>query len=160
MAAILFSCTWQSYASGETGTTIGKYAPDFELRDINGKRVTLYEFKGKVVLVNFWATYCGPCISEMPSMNNLYLTFKDKGFVVIAVSINSSMSSVKSFAAENKLAFHIVMDLDRKVYSKFAVRGIPASFLIDKNGIIMDRIMGEEEWDSSDMKNKILRLLK
>ncbi len=86
-----------------------KPAPIFALPDINGKKVSLSDFKGKVVLINFWATWCGPCKAEMPSLNSLYSTFKNEGFVVLAVSIDTSEKPVKSFVSEKGIAFPVLM---------------------------------------------------
>lgn len=135
-------------------------APDFALNDITGKKVNLSEFRGKVVLLNFWATWCGPCKAEMPSLNNLYNEYKDKGFVVLAVSVDTSEKPVKSFAREHKLAFPVLLDKDKAVsFDEYAVLGLPTTFLIDKTGIVIEKIIGEREWDSPQMKEKILKLL-
>jgi peroxiredoxin len=135
-------------------------AADFTLPDINGKKVNLSEFRGKVVLLNFWATWCGPCRAEMPSLNNLYNEFKDKGFVVLAVSVDASEKPVKSFEKELKLSFPVLMDKNKAVsFDEYGVLGLPTTFLIDKNGVMIEKIMGEREWDSPQMKEKILKLL-
>lgn len=138
----------------------GEKTTDFTLPDINGKKVSFSEFKGMVVVLNFWATWCGPCRAEMPSLNNLYNEYKDKGFVVLAVSVDTSEKPVKSFAREHKLAFPILMDKDKAVsFDEYTVLGLPTTFLIDKNGVVIEKIMGEREWDSPQMKEKILKLL-
>lgn len=138
----------------------GEKAADFTLPDINGKKVSFSEFKGKVVVLNFWATWCGPCRAEMPSLNNLYNEYKDKGLVVLAVSVDASEKPVKSFARELKLTFPVLMDKDKAVsFDEYAALGLPTTFLIDKNGIVIEKIMGEREWDSPQMKEKILKLL-
>ncbi len=135
-------------------------ATDFTLPDINGKKVSLSEFKGKVVILNFWATWCGPCRAEMPSMNNLYLELKDKGLVVIAVSVDASEKPVRSFVKELKLLFPVLMDKNKAVsFDEYGVLGLPTTFLIGKNGIIIEKFLGEREWDAPDMKGKIIRLL-
>jgi peroxiredoxin len=154
--ALLALCTILSNpASAAQGT-----APDFTLNDINGKKVNLSEFRGKVVVLNFWATWCGPCRAEMPSLNNLYNEYKDKGLVVLAVSMDTSEKPVKSFVKELKLAFPVLMDKDKAVsFDEYAVLGLPTTFLIDKNGGVIEKIMGEKEWDSPQMKEKILKLL-
>src|SRR3989337_2651577 len=96
--------TLETAAAGNAQESL-KPAPAFELPDINGKKVSLTDFKGKVVLINFWATWCGPCKAEMPSLNSLYSTFKNEGFVVLAVSIDTSEKPVKSFVSEKGIAF-------------------------------------------------------
>lgn len=158
IAILLLSavCIVASYPTFAAQTS----APDFTLNDIDGKKVNLSEFRGKVVLLNFWATWCGPCRAEMPSLHNLYNEYKDKGFVVIAISADTSEKPVKSFAKELKLSFPILMDKNKAVsFDDYGVLGLPTTFLIDKNGIIIEKIMGEREWDSPQMKEKILKLL-
>ena len=138
----------------------GEKAANFTLNDINGKKVSSSEFKGKVVVLNFWATWCGPCRAEMPSLNNLYNEYKDKGLVVLAVSVDTSEKPVKSFIKEYKLSFPVLMDKNKEVsFDDYGVLGLPTTFLIDKNGIVKEKIMGEMEWDSPRMKEKILKLL-
>lgn len=142
-----------------TLATTGPVADDFTLNDIDGQRITLSEFRGKMVLLNFWATWCVPCRAEMPSLNNLYLALKDKGLVVLAISVDTSEKSVRSFIAEKKIAFPVLIDKDKEVYfDKYALFGLPVTILI-KDGIIVEKVMGEREWDSQEMKEKIVKLL-
>ncbi len=135
-------------------------APDFTLTDLHGKKVSLSGFRGKVVILNFWATWCGPCEAEMPSLNNLYREFKSKGLVVIAISVDQSETSVLSFIAEKKLAFPVLLDKNKEVYfDSYAVMGLPTTFIIDRSGVLVEKIMGEQEWYSPETKEKILNLL-
>ena len=139
---------------------IGKLAPPFTLADVNGKKVALSEYKGKVILINFWATFCAPCKAEMPSLNNLFLAFKNDGFIVLAISTDDSEKPVQSFMKEKAIAFPVLMDKDQEVYfDQYGVLGLPTSFLIDREGIITDKIRGEREWDTPEMKEKIGTLL-
>ena len=138
----------------------GPAAPDFTLADVHGKKVSLSGFSGKVVILNFWATWCGPCEAEMPSLNNLYQEFQSKGLAVIAISVDPTEKSVLSFIAEKKLAFPVLMDKNKEVYfDSYAVMGLPTTFIIDRSGVLIEKIMGEQEWDSAKMKEKILKLL-
>ncbi|MGO9015624.1 MAG: peroxiredoxin family protein [Dissulfurispiraceae bacterium] len=135
-------------------------APDFTLPDVHGKKVSLSEFKGNVVILNFWATWCGPCKAEMPSLNNLYLEFKNKRLVVLAISVDPTERPVLSFIADKKLALPVLMDKTKEVYfDSYAVMGLPTTFIIDKNGVLIQKILGEQDWDSPQMKEKILNLL-
>lgn len=96
----------------------------------------------------------------MPSLNNLYLEFKKKGLVVLAISIDLNEKPVLSFISDKKLAFPVLMDKSKEVYfDSYAVMGLPATFIIDKNGLLIEKILGEQEWDSPKMKEKILDLL-
>ena len=112
------------------------------------------------MLLNFWATWCGPCKAEMPSLDALYKSLKDKGFVVLAISVDASERPVRSFISDNGITFQALMDSDKEVsFDLFGVIGLPTSYLIDKNGVVVEKFMGEREWDSPNMKNKILKLL-
>jgi peroxiredoxin len=144
------------YASVNTNSL----APDFTLNDIYGKKVMLSQFRGKVVILNFWSIWCGPCLAEMPSLNKLYLEFKDKGLMVIGIAEDPAEKPVKSYIQEKGLAFPVLMDKERKVYFKYSLFGIPVTFLIDKKGVIVEKFIGERDWSSPQMKEKISNLLK
>lgn len=144
----------------DTSTHIGNPAPSFELPDVNGKKYSLSDSKGKVILINFWATWCGPCKAEMPSLNNLFNTFKDEGFVVLAVSVDSSEKPVLAFLKDKAITLPVLMDKEQDVYfDQYGVLGLPTSFLIDRDGIVRELIRGEREWDAPEMKDKIGKLL-
>lgn len=144
----------------DTAPEPGSYAPAFELKDIDGKKTALSEYKGKVVLLNFWATWCEPCRAEIPSLKSLYATLMDKGFVVLGVSVDTSEKTVRTFILDKKIAFPVLLDKEKDVYfDQYALMGLPTSFLINRDGIIVEKIIGERNWDSPDIKDKILRLL-
>lgn len=106
---------------------------DFTLTDLQGKSWTLKQLKGKVVLVNFWATWCPPCRQEMPDLDALYQRFKDQGFVILALS-DEKESDVKPFLSKQNFSYPIMLDPDRKVHELFAVEGIPKSFVYNREG--------------------------
>lgn len=135
-------------------------APDFSLNDLNGKPVKLSDFRGRVVLLNFWATWCNVCVDEMDSLNRAYRDMKDKGFVVIAISIDQSKKAVSEFVRLKGLEFPVLLDPEKEVYfDRYAVFGLPASFLIDKKGNIRERYIGEEDWQDRTFTEKVLKLL-
>jgi peroxiredoxin len=134
-------------------------APDFTLNDISGKPVKLSQFRGKVVILNFWSIWCGPCLAEMPSLNKLYLEFKDKGLIVLSIAEDPAVKPVRSYIKEKSIAFPILMDKDRKVYLKYSLFGIPVTFLIDKKGVIAEKLIGERDWNSSEMRGEVSKLL-
>lgn len=138
---------------------VGKNAPDLSLRDINDKTVSLSSLRGNVVLINFWATWCPPCRAEMSSLNKLYKEYKGKGFTVVAVSKDRSVTYVKDYLSKNPVDFPILMDFDNKASKQFRVFSLPTSFLLDKNGVITELFLGEEEWDSPKFKSKIKAIL-
>lgn len=138
---------------------VGKKAPDFFLKDMNEKPFSLSSLKGKVVLINFWATWCPPCRSEMPSLNKLHKEFGSGELVVLAVSTDKTSSGVRDFLSKHPVDFPVLMDSDSKVSRQFKVFSLPTTFLLDKRGVIRQRFLGEEEWDSPAMREKITTLL-
>ena len=146
--------------TGYASTNKTSLAPDFTLSDLSNKKISLSQFRGKVVLLNFWSIWCGPCLAEMPSLNKFYFEFGDRGVVVIAIAEDPAEKPVKSYVQEKKIAFPILMDKDKRVYFKYSLFGIPATFLIDKEGVIAEKFIGETDWGSPEIRGKILNLLK
>jgi peroxiredoxin len=106
---------------------------DFTLTDLQGKAWTLQSLKGKVVLVNFWATWCPPCRKEMPDLDALYRNLKDRGLIVLAIS-DEDAAKVRPYIQEHNVSYPILLDPGRKVNEAFQVEGIPKSFVYDRNG--------------------------
>jgi peroxiredoxin len=106
---------------------------DFTLQELNGKSWTLKELRGKVVVLNFWATWCPPCRKEMPDLDALYRQFKDQGLVILAIS-DEEPGKVKPFVAEQKVTYPILLDPGRKVNELFQIEGIPKTFVYDREG--------------------------
>lgn len=135
-------------------------APDFTLPDLDGNEVSLSDFKGKVIFLHFWATWCPPCRNEMPSVEVLYQKLKDKDFELLAVSLDRQGSSaVEPFIRDYGLTFPILLDLDGKVARTYKVRGIPSTFIVDKEGLIAERVVGARDWTASDSIKKFLSLI-
>lgn len=143
----------------EIDKLVGTAAPDFVLKNISGVAIPLSSFKGKAVLINFWATWCPPCKAEMPSLNTVYLEMRSRGFEVIAISVDKSADVVKDYLNDKNFGFLILMDEKREVFKKYKVFTLPTTFLIDKNGIIVEKYLGEYDWTSPEMKNKVQQLL-
>jgi len=135
-------------AGGFTGCTPeqvaqpGKPAPDFELQSIEGQSVSLGDLRGRPVLVNFWASWCGPCLLEMPFLHMTHEQWAEKGLVMLAINIGESPSEVKEFVESRGLTFTVLLDTKQEVAQIYNIRGIPATFFIDKSGIIQDIKMG------------------
>ncbi len=122
-------------------------APAFSFPGLDGKKVSLSDYKGKVVLVNIWATWCPPCVDEMPSMEKLYRKFKEQNFEILAVSIDESGSkAVAPFMKKNRLTFPALIDSDGTIKSAYRITAIPESFIIDKQGVIVKKIVGPLDW--------------
>jgi peroxiredoxin len=125
----------------------GAVAPDFTLPDLEGKMVSLSDYKGRVVLLNIWATWCPPCVEEMPSMEKLYREMKDEGFEILAVSIDTSgAKAVLPFMEKHKLSFPALTDSEGATKLLYHTTGVPESFLIDKDGVIAEKIIGPRDW--------------
>jgi peroxiredoxin len=134
-------------------------APDFSLPDLTGKKIRLKDFRGKVVFLNFFATWCVPCRLEMPAMEWLYRTYRDKGLAVVAVGIRESAKTVRAFTQEMKLSFPALLDMDGSVAYTYSVRPVPATYLIRRDGKILGRAFGAREWDSSEARQYFAQLL-
>jgi len=140
----------------------GHFAPDFALRTLEGNTVRLSEFRGqKVVLINFWATWCPPCRLEMPTMQQIYSEYKVKGFEILAVNIEpDAKQEIRDFIKELRLTFPVVLDPDMKVSRKFRVIGLPVSVLIDRQGIIRAKEIGYHDWASKTSRTQVESLLR
>jgi len=121
---------------------VGSPAPEIVLKDLQGRDVKLSDLRGKVVLVNFWATWCKPCKEEMPAMQASYDKLRDKGFVVLAVNELEDTARVAEHIRTHGHTFEVVMDHNNQVANVYGVVGLPASFLIDPQGIVRERIAG------------------
>ena len=121
---------------------VGSPAPEIVLKDLQGRDVKLSDLRGKIVLVNFWATWCKPCKEEMPAMQASYDKLRDKGFVVLAVNELEDTARVAEHIRTHGHTFEVVMDHNNQVANMYGVVGLPASFLIDPQGIVRERISG------------------
>jgi len=128
-------------------------AMDFKLKDLNGKEVSLSDFKGKKIFLNFWASWCPPCKAEMPEMERLYEETKDSDLVILAVNLGDDKSTVQEFITNNKYNFKVLLDTDTNVASKYGIVSIPTSYFIDKDGKIINKHIGSMTIE--DMKNYI-----
>lgn len=135
-------------------------AIDFELPDLNGNKVKLSSLKGKVVFLNFWATWCGPCRSEMPSMQRMYEKLRDEGLEILAVDLQEEKGLVGKFARELSLTFPILLDSSGAVGGQYNARAIPTTYLFDRKGFVVARAVGAREWDSSEMLETLRRVLR
>jgi cytochrome c biogenesis protein CcmG/thiol:disulfide interchange protein DsbE len=120
-------------------------AADFQLTDLNGKPLSLSSLKGKVVLLDFWATWCPPCRMELPHFKELYAAYKGKGLEMVGLSVGEQADTVKSFAKENNLTYAIALSAPKIEQAYGGIRGIPTTFLIDKQGRIAKKYVGYQE---------------
>lgn len=150
----------QTVQKVSSGNLVGSSAPDFTLTDMQGQQVSLSQFRGKVVILNFWATWCPPCREEMPSMEKLYQRHQDQGLVMLAVNIEENGQSVVSqFLQKTPYSFPILLDSKNAAQHAYGVFRFPESFIIDRNGVIVEKIIGGRDWLSGSTFKRINFLL-
>ena len=121
---------------------------EIQLKDVFGNMVRLSDYRGKIVFLNFWATWCPTCVIEMPSMEKLHRRLKDKEFVMVAINLQETPARVKSFFNKLELSFTSLLDSSGEVGTGFAVNALPTTFVLDKNGRIIGKALGPREWNS------------
>jgi len=130
----------------------GLEVPNFTFPDINGKEISLSDHRGKVVLVNVWATWCPPCRREMPSMQRLYDELKGENFEILAVSIDSEgREAVAPFMEKMNLTFPALLDPGETIRPLYGITGVPESFIIDKDGVLVEKIIGPIDWATPEV---------
>lgn len=131
----------------------GAALPDFSLTDMQGKSHKLGDYRGKVVMVNFWATYCGPCIKEMPSMQRLKEKLSDRPFVILAIDMAEERATVEAFLQKHNIQvnFPILLDPEGGVVESWMITAVPTTFIIDPQGKIRYALFGGIEWDKPDV---------
>jgi len=134
-------------------------AEGFTLEDLRGSMMSLKDFRGKVIFLNFWASWCGPCRIEMPAMELLWQVFQDDDFVILAVDVKEERDTVSSFIEKNDYTFPVLLDSRGKVANMYDVRAYPTSFLIDWEGKVVGKAVGAREWASKDSFDLIKYLL-
>ena len=135
-------------------------APDFTLPGLDGKMISLADYRGKVVFLNIWATWCPPCVKEMPSMEKLYQELKGESFEILAVSVDESgVKAVLPFMKKHTLSFPTLLDTKGDIKNLYQTTGVPESFIIDKEGIIVEKIIGPRDWASPDAIRSIRHLI-
>ena len=140
---------------------VGDEAPNFMLEDLAGNPMTLVQLRGKVVLLNFWATWCGPCRVEMPAMEQLYRAFPRREFEILAVSTDAQGVAVtRPFQKAMGFTFPILHDSDYRVGLTYGARTIPVTFMVDRQGIVRQKIFGARDWASPAAHELIEELMK
>ncbi len=148
------------FASPAASLSAKDRAPDFIMQTLDGKKVSLADFTGKYILMNFWATWCGPCKVEMPSLEALHNKFKSRNFAVLAVSNDIfGAKVVKPFVEAHKMSFTVSLDQDLEVSSRYGVVSLPTTFLIDPSGVIIGVLNGAEDWANAETLNYFEGLL-
>ncbi|BCR05516.1 thioredoxin [Desulfuromonas versatilis] len=156
------------YAAGQRpqetptqGVRVGQPALDFALKNMQDEVVTLAQMQGKVVLLNLWATWCPPCLAEMPSMEKLNRVMAGEDFVMLAVNVEADgRETVGEFLKKQPHSFTVLLDTDAEVQARYGVYRFPESFIIDRNGIIVKHVIGARDWAAPDMVSYLQSLVK
>ncbi len=149
----------KTQSSNRLQVYVGPQNLSLNLPGLNGELINLQDYRGKVVLVNFWASWCPPCVHEIPSMNRLKKRFEGQEFEILAVNLGESRASVKQFADDFKMTFPVLLDESGKAVKDWQVFAYPSSYLLDKNGHIKAALFGAVEWDNPEFADEINRLL-
>lgn len=150
----------QGQRSGRSIASVGIKAPDFRLNEPNGKTWQLSDMQGSVVLINFWATWCSSCRDEMPSLQNLYNIVKgDPRFHLITILHKDSPENASSYLKQNSYSLPFVTDTDGSVSAAYGLTGVPETFIVDKKGVLRDKIIGPVEFNSKETVEYLTRLI-
>lgn len=126
-------------------------SPDFELPSLSGGKYKLSDYRGKVVFINFWATWCATCKVEMPSMQKVYDRFKDQGLEMLTISVDKDLSLIQPFMDEYQLTFPVLLDPESSVAKQdYKTTGVPETFIVNKHGIIVHKAIGPRDWATDD----------
>ncbi len=149
----------ERFSPWEIEKLVGNKAPEFTIKDISGKEVSLSSFFGNPILLNFWATWCPYCREERPRLNALSSEYKEKGLVIIAVSTDRSIKTVQEYLKKIPSEFVVLYDNNKEAAGSYGVYALPTSFLIDRKGIVKHKFMGLRRWTGSESKQLIDKLL-
>lgn len=144
------------------GVRIGDRVPDFSAPSLEGEDVALSDLRGQVVLLTVWATWCGPCRVEMPSIESLYQDYGERGFTVAAVSIDAGprrLAEIEEFRDEYGLSFPILLDPENRITRTLNTIGVPENFVLDREGRIVKRVVGASNWNSEANRTLVEQLL-
>jgi cytochrome c biogenesis protein CcmG/thiol:disulfide interchange protein DsbE len=143
----------------ETIVNAGDKAPNFSIAADNGKTVTAHEFGGKLLLLNFWATWCPPCIEEIPGLNEMARQLGPRGLVILGVSVDKDANAYQQFLARNPLAYTTARDPEEKINLSYGTVQYPESYLIDQNGKVLEKYISSQAWASPQMIEHVKSLL-
>lgn len=138
----------------------GDRAPEFRLSSLDGRQVSLSDFRGKIVMVHFWATWCPPCVEEIPTIEKLYRGLFGKDFEILAVSVDErGADAVRPFMEKNKLNLPVLLDPGHTTASRYGTFKFPETYVLDRNGIVRYKVIGAMDWSTPDSMNAIRGLV-
>ena len=153
MVAILYNTIHEKLVN------VGDSAPSFAIAADGGRSVSVSNFGGKVLVLNFWATWCAPCVQEIPSLNQLQTRFRDRGLVVLGISVDKDETAYKQFVNRFRLSFLTARDPDQKINNDYGTVQFPETYIIDAKGKVVNKIIGEANWTDDKMVSYVQSLL-
>ena len=138
---------------------VGDKAPDFNITSDSGKRITRSNFGGRVLVLNFWATWCPPCIEELPSLDEMQRQLSSKGIVVVGVSVDKNEKQYKDFLKRARVSFQTSRDPDASISSEYGTFKYPETYVINANGEVVAKYIGPKDWMSADVINDMKKIL-
>ena len=152
LLALLIGCY-----GGARPPRIGEAAPDFSVQD-SDRKVTLSEYRGQVVVLNFWASWCAPCVAEMPSMVRMQSNLKDKGIIIVGVSIDADEGAYKKFLKDYGVNFITVRDEAQKTPSLYGTHGWPETYIVDRGGVVRRKFIGPVDWNQPEIVSYLSKM--
>jgi peroxiredoxin len=156
ITALIFACLFSLSLQAKE---LSGPAPDFTLTNLDGEKVKLSDLKGQVVMINFWASWCGPCRQEMPLLNDIYAGYKKAGFVLLGVNLDESADDAKSFLKKTPVNFPVLLDSQGKVADLYKNQAMPSSYFVDRKGNLVHLHQGYKPGEEAEYKRVIKKLL-
>jgi cytochrome c biogenesis protein CcmG/thiol:disulfide interchange protein DsbE len=157
LAAVLALALLVGCYSGSRPPRIGTPAPDFTVQD-SERKVTLSQYRGQIVVLNFWATWCPPCVEETPSLVQMSERLKDKGVTVMGVSVDVDGDAYHRFIQQHKVDYLTIRDVDQKANNLYGTFKFPETYIIDRNGVLRRKFIGPVDWNSREITEFLSRM--
>lgn len=155
---LLFFCSTVFSAELLTVIPSKPQPPGFKLADMDGEIITLAHYRGRPVIINFWATWCPPCREELPSMNRAWEKIKDEDIAMVAINVGEDEDTIFAFMGDYPINFDLLLDTSGEIIAQWPIKGLPTTFVLDVDGRLVYRAIGGREWDNDELLDKVRSL--